>query len=169
LYLNINFLQYGCLWTTIYLPTTAFSPASFGCRMLTFSEESRMEAGNLGKEYLDGEIIIRQGELGNCMCLIQEGQVEVIRELDDNRVRLSVRKQGDFFGETAIFVREVRMETVRALGRSNIHLIDYKNLLDWIQANPSLAFRLVQSLSARIGELSGELTSLRMEMRENSI
>jgi CRP-like cAMP-binding protein len=120
-----------------------------------------METGSLGIEYLDGEVIIRQGELGDCMYVIQEGQVEVIMELDDNRTRLAIRKQGDFFGEMAIFEREVRMATVRSLGRARVLTVDKKNFLRRIHEDPSLVYRLVQSMSARIRELSEEVSRLR--------
>jgi CRP-like cAMP-binding protein len=125
-----------------------------------------METGALGKEYLDGEIIIQQGELGDCMYVIQEGQVEVIRELDDNRVRLAIRNQGDFLGEMAIFDREVRMATVRALGRARVLTVDKRNFLRRIHSDPSLAYRLVQSMSSRIRELSVEIAQLKAETKE---
>jgi CRP/FNR family cyclic AMP-dependent transcriptional regulator len=122
-----------------------------------------METGALGKEYLDGEVIIRQNEWGDCMYVIQEGQVEVIVEMDDDRVRLAIRGKGDFFGEMAIFEREVRMATVRALGKVRVLTIDKKNFLRRIHEDPSLAYRLVQSMSARIRELSAEVVQLRTE------
>jgi CRP-like cAMP-binding protein len=39
--------------------------------------------GGLGKVYQDGEAIVRQGEVGDCIYVIQEGQVEVVAEKDD--------------------------------------------------------------------------------------
>ena len=37
-----------------------------------------MTTGALGKLYADGEVIVRQGEAGDCMYVIQGGQVEVL-------------------------------------------------------------------------------------------
>ena len=125
-----------------------------------------MLAGALGKVFTDGEAIICQGDFGDCMYVIQEGQVEVVVEMDDDLVRLAIRKQGDFFGEMAIFEREVRMATVRALGEARILTVDKKNFLRRIHEDPSLAYRLVQSLSARIRELSTEVTQLKMRMKQ---
>lgn len=110
----------------------------------------------MGMEFADGEIIIRQGEPGNCMYVILEGQVEVVEELENNRVCLAVRSQGEFFGEAAIFRPEVRSATVRALGRARVLRIDKRNLLQRLQADPSLAFRLVQRLSVRLRDLGAE-------------
>jgi CRP-like cAMP-binding protein len=113
--------------------------------------------GALGKVYQEGEVIVRQGEVGDCMYVIQEGQVEVMLEKDGEEVRLAVRGEGEFFGEMAIFEREVRMATVRALGQARVLTIDKKNFLRRIHEDPSLAYRIVQTMSHRIRELSAEV------------
>ena len=74
----------------------------------------------LGKQYADQEIIIKQGDAGNCMYVIQEGRVEVIREGNGTELLLATLEEGDFFGEMAIFEREVRSATVRAKGKAII-------------------------------------------------
>lgn len=125
-----------------------------------------METNALGKIFEDGETIIRQGDYGDCMYVIQEGQVEIIRELDENRVRLAVRQKGEFFGEMAIFEHEVRSATVRALGNARVLTIDKKNFLRHIHEDPSLAYGVVQTMSRRIRELSIEVTQLRTVLGE---
>ncbi|MCK5571650.1 MAG: cyclic nucleotide-binding domain-containing protein [Bacteroidetes bacterium] len=117
-----------------------------------------MVSGALGKTYTDGDVIIRQGDDGDCMFVIQSGQVEVVREVDDREVRLAVRGEHDFFGEMALFEREKRMATVRALGSARVLTIDKKNLLKRFQEDPSLAFRIVETMSRRIRELSERVT-----------
>ena len=67
-----------------------------------------MNTGAVGKVYQDGQVIIRQGEKGDCMYVILDGQVEIVTEKDGHEMRLAVRNAGDFFGEMAIFEREVR-------------------------------------------------------------
>ena len=120
-----------------------------------------MDKGALGKLYQDGEIIIRQGEVGNCMYVIQEGKVEVLIESDGKEIQVAVREQGDFIGEMAIFERDVRSATVRAVGSARVLTIDKKNFLRRISEDPSLAFRMVESMSHRIRELSNENAQLK--------
>jgi len=120
-----------------------------------------MESGSLGKVYEDGELIISQGESSDCMFVVQEGRVEVFVEKGGKEVRLAIRGEGEFFGEMAIFEREVRSASVRALGRARILTIDKKNILRRIQEDPSLAFRLVEALSHRVRELSEEVAKLK--------
>ncbi len=121
-----------------------------------------MADGALGKIYHDGEEIICEGEEGNCMFVIQEGQVEVIIAGDEEqKIRLGVRNEGEFFGEMAIFDRDVRSATVRALGEARVLTVDKKNFMRRVHEDPSLAFRLVETMSGRIRELSEEVAQLK--------
>jgi CRP/FNR family transcriptional regulator len=121
-----------------------------------------METGGLGKTYRDGEVIVHQGEAGDCMFVIQAGEVEVFREDGKQReVRLAVLREKDFFGEMALFDREVRSATVRALGEARVLTVDRKSFLRRVHEDPSLAFRVVEQMSHRIRELDAELTRLK--------
>lgn len=117
-----------------------------------------MSFGALGKTFSDGEIIIRQGESGDCMFVIQSGEVEVLNEKEGKEVRLAVRGKGEFIGEMSLFEREVRSATIRSLGESRILTVDRKNLLGNIKKDPTLAFRIIQTMSHRLRELSEEIT-----------
>jgi flavin-dependent dehydrogenase len=134
-------------------PTSGHSPQA--------REEDAMELGALGKVYQNGEIIIRQGETGDCMFVVQEGQVEVLVGQNGKETPLGVRGPGEFFGEMAIFEREARMATVRALGRARILTVDKENFIRRIHEDPSLAYRLVQTMSQRIRELSTDMAQPR--------
>jgi CRP/FNR family cyclic AMP-dependent transcriptional regulator len=118
-----------------------------------------MKSGELGKEYKNGEVIIKQGESGNCMYVIQSGEVEVLKDNNGTEVQLAIRRTGDFFGEMALFSREVRSATIRAVGNPRILTVDRKNLLNSIQKDPSLAFRIIETLSNRVRDLSEQIVS----------
>jgi len=121
-----------------------------------------MASGELGKIYQDGELIICEGEEGDCMYVIQEGQVEVlIKGEEDQDIRLGVRQKGEFIGEMAIFDRDVRSASVRALGQARVLTVDKKNFMRRVHEDPSLAFRLVATMSHRIRELSDEVARLK--------
>lgn len=120
-----------------------------------------MASGELGKVYNDGEVIICEGEDGSCMFVIQEGEVEVFIQGDEEQeIRLGVRGEGEFFGEMAIFDRDVRSATVRALGDARVLTVDKKNFMRRVHEDPSLAFRLVETMSRRIRELGDEVARL---------
>ncbi len=120
-----------------------------------------MKTGVLGKVYNDGAVIVRQGEAGDCMYEILEGTVEVLREKNGQEICLAVLGKGDFFGEMAIFEREVRSATVRAKGEVRAMTIDKRTLMRRISGDPSLAFRIVEKMANRIRELDIEIERLK--------
>lgn len=120
-----------------------------------------MSSQGLGKVYGDGETIFCQGDSGDYMLVIQEGRVEVIDTGEGSEVQLAIREEGEFIGEMAIFDSEVRSATVRALGKARVLTIDRRNLMGRIHEDPSLAFRLIQTLSRRVRELSSEVARLK--------
>ena len=93
-----------------------------------------MRRAALGKSWADGEAIVRQGEVGNSMYVVQAGEVEVLRETEDGEVRLAVLEAGDFFGEMSIFEREVRSATVRARGEARVLTVDKR--MRWSDSFP---------------------------------
>jgi CRP-like cAMP-binding protein len=117
-----------------------------------------MDKRLLGKVYKDAEIIIKQGQPGDCMYVVQAGLVEVVKETGQGEVQLAIRGPGEFVGEMAIFEARERMATVRALGEAQVLTIDKRNLLRRMHEDPTLAFRLVQVMSSRIRSLSATIS-----------
>jgi CRP/FNR family cyclic AMP-dependent transcriptional regulator len=109
-----------------------------------------MAQGTLGKLYRDGEDIVRQGDSGNCMYVIQQGNAEVLLRKQDKMVRVAVLSEGEFFGEMALFDREVRSATVRAKGDVRVLTLEKTSFLRRIHEDPSLAFRMLEKMSRRI-------------------
>lgn len=120
-----------------------------------------MTEGALGKLYASGEQIVRQGDEGNCMYVVQAGKLEVLREEHDGQVRIAMMSGGDIFGEMSIFEREVRSASVRALGEARVLTVDKKTFLRRIHEDPPLAFNLVKIMSRRIRVLSEQIASMK--------
>ncbi len=116
-----------------------------------------MGKGALGKVYAGGEDIVRQGEVGDCMYVVQTGQVEVVQKTEGGEQKLAVLGAGDFFGEMAVFEREVRSATVRAVREARILKVDKKTLLRRIKEDPLLAVNILETLSHRIRDLNAAL------------
>jgi hypothetical protein len=124
-------------------------------------EETMMGLEELGKVYGPGEVIVRKGEIGECMYVIQSGKAEVVSETDGREFRLAELGEGDFFGEMALFEKEVRSATVRPLGEVRVLTVDKRLFLRKIHDDPSLAFRIMQRMSSRIRDLNNEIMRLK--------
>jgi CRP/FNR family cyclic AMP-dependent transcriptional regulator len=117
-----------------------------------------MVKGTLGKIYNDGEAIIKQGLPGECFYVVQSGRLEVIQSSDNGEQHLAYLESGDSFGEMAIFEKEVRSATIRAIGEARVLKVDKKTLFRRIQEDPLLAVGLLKKMSHRIRDLSEQLS-----------
>ena len=118
-----------------------------------------MVRGALGKIYGDGDEIIQQGESGDSMYVVQGGRVEVLQQSQKGgEQHLAFLDAGDFFGEMAVFEKEVRSATVRAAGEARVLKIDKKALLTRIREDPLLAVNLLKTMSHRIRDLNVEIS-----------
>jgi flavin-dependent dehydrogenase len=133
------------------------------------AEAKPMNPGELGRIYQDGEIIVRQGETGDCMYVVLDGIVEVVVDSGDQEVVLNLLGKDHFFGEMAIFEHEVRTATVRALGPARVITIDHKNFKQRIHEDPSLAYRIMDVMSNRINKLSEEVAHLNQTLSERKV
>jgi CRP-like cAMP-binding protein len=126
-----------------------------------------MSSGDLGEAYADGEVIIREGDVGNCMYVVQEGQVEVFVHRGEDEIILNVLLPGSFFGEMTLFDKGVRSASVRALGPARVLTVDRKNLMRRVHEDPSLAFRLVETMSHRIRRQTNMIVELESLLEES--
>ena len=127
--------------------------------------EKIMRPNALGKVYQPGEVIFRKGDAGNCMFVIQEGQVEVLGELEGQELRLAVSGAGEVIGEMAIFEHQAHSATVRALGKARVLTVDEKTFLRYVHQDPSLAYQLLKMMSNRIRRLDTEIAQLKLNQR----
>lgn len=119
-----------------------------------------MRRGTLGSTYQDGDVIVSQGDVGNCMYVVQYGEVEVVQQANGRDQRLAILGEGDFFGEMSVFQKQVRSATIRALGEARVMTVDKKTLLRRIREDPLLALNLLQTLSDRVRDLNAEVARL---------
>lgn len=123
-----------------------------------------MEPGTLGRVYKDGEILVREGEKGDCMFVVLDGRLEVLVTKDGKETVLHTIGEGELIGEIAVFEHGVRSATVRAVGGARILTVDKKNFLRRVSEDPTIAFRLVKTMCRRVRELSDEVVRLRTEL-----
>lgn len=123
-----------------------------------------MSAAALGRFYEHGEVIVRQGEVGDCMYVVQDGVVDIVREQDGHEVHVGSAGRNEVLGEMAIFDRQPRSATIKARGRVRILTLDKRNFLRRINEDPSLAFRLIETMSRRVRELNNQVVALQAQL-----
>jgi CRP-like cAMP-binding protein len=108
-------------------------------------------ANEVHEEQHDAEtIVFREGEPGDCLYLIVEGQVRVTRG------ETLLRDQGpkSFFGEIAVLEDVSRTATITATSRVRFLRLDRDDLLRLMEELPAIAIGICQNLSRRVSELT---------------
>ena len=102
-------------------------------------------------EYRAGDVIFRQGDVGQDMYIIQDGQVEIVfNTASGTEERLAVLEQGDFFGEMAVLEGEPRTAGARALTACRVLPVSGGTFTKLLQENPEIAVRMMRKLSSRL-------------------
>lgn len=115
-------------------------------------------------EFKSGEYVFREGEVGNRLYLILEGEVRISRQVPGSgEEALAILKPGALFGEMAVFDRSERSTDAIANGPVRCLTIsrpDFELLLDF---NRDLAYKVLRScvrlLSMRLRATNDSLRS----------
>ena len=116
-----------------------------------------MRPVELGKVYAPGEPVVRQGDVGDCMYVVQSGEVEVVHGTPAGEQSLAILKAGEVFGEMSLFEHEARSATVRARGEARVLKVDKRTLMRRMTEDPMIGFVLLETLCARIRKLNADL------------
>ncbi len=99
-------------------------------------------------------IICREGEVGNSLYLIVNGEVEVVKSMGAEEKILAVRKVGEFVGEMAILDSAPRSATLRALNEVRLLSIEGDAFNMILLDRPEVAVSVLRNMSARVRELN---------------
>ena len=118
-----------------------------------------MKSTYLGKVYRDGDVICRQGELSDCLYVIQDGTVEALHRVADREFCFGILETGDFFGESALLEGELLMATYRAVGDICVLTIDKKMFLRRMHEDPSFSIKVLRKICRRVLSMEKLLSS----------
>jgi CRP-like cAMP-binding protein len=94
--------------------------------------------------YENGEKIITQGEVGDCLYAVVNGNVEVsVKDKNNKNMPISKIEKGEIFGESAIFLASKRTATVTCASDTIIMKISRKNLIFYFKTYPHAGNKLL--------------------------
>ncbi len=111
------------------------------------------EDSDFSVRFAAGEFIFREGDGGDTMFIVQEGEVEILREVHGREARLAVLEEGDFFGEMALLEGLPRVASARAETDCVLLRIDESTFDHMIHSNPEIPVRMLRKLSQRVRQL----------------
>ncbi|MDX1957902.1 MAG: cyclic nucleotide-binding domain-containing protein [Leptospiraceae bacterium] len=120
-----------------------------------------------------GKNIFKEGDFGTSMYIVLEGQIEVFVTINDQETVLANMKNGDFFGEMALFRDKPRSATARVTHDARLAVIDSKPQLEkFLSDNPLFASKMVNIMATRLAQTNdllfqkiSELSAKKMEYK----
>lgn len=99
-----------------------------------------------------GEVIVKQGEPGNCMFYVAEGECRVVAKRGGDLVELAKLGPGEIFGELSLFDHQPRSADVQALTNCVLLKCNEGVLRALAGIYPSAAFKFVLGTVREIGD-----------------
>jgi len=101
-----------------------------------------------------GDVIVSEGETGDCLYLIVEGSVEILKNVSDSSSdsmeRIATLGTGETFGEMAIIDLQKRSATVRTLEQTIVLKLSHKNIFDIAKKNNYIYSIVIMNLAREI-------------------
>jgi signal transduction histidine kinase len=97
-----------------------------------------------------GEVLIREGELGDAAFIVLEGELEVKKKSDMQDIFITLREPGEVIGEMALLDHSPRNATVTALQSSRLLKIRGDTFQQLLSQKPSAALAILHTVSQRL-------------------
>jgi len=113
-----------------------------------------LAAGSRTELYAPGELVVRQGELGDELYLCLRGELKVMHQGESGDEReVSRVHPGGFFGEFAQLTGQARVASVRTVSACELVVVRKQAFAQVLTENPALAESISERLAARRAEL----------------
>ena len=111
--------------------------------------------------YRDGDVIFSESDYGRHMYIIEAGTVKIFRLRNSREIVLAHLKEGDFFGEMAVFCGQKRSASALAVGECRLRVVNGRDLKKTI--DDPIVWRILQEMSRRIREFDDKMEDLLIE------
>ena len=123
-----------------------------------FSEMDEQEVAGIRSimdemKFKSGQVIIREGELGNLFYVITEGNVEItVRDAGGADLVLHKAGPGDFFGELSMLTNEPRSARVLAIEDLTTLALERDDFFEFLRTHTHAAIDVMVELGGRLRE-----------------
>lgn len=123
-------------------------------------------------QYEEGDIIIREGDLGEEIFVILDGSAAVEKNIKEKNERIRVQDLvvGDVFGELCLIGEKKRQADIISTDISNILEITYNNIFSLFKSNPRqfgiLMLNISRLLTKRLSNSNQRLVQMNEEIKK---
>ena len=121
------------------------------------------------KSFYKGEVIVKEGEIGDSFFRLLEGKASVYADWDkkdQEPFRIALLDTGEYFGEMAIIDSYPRNATIVAVGNVRVIEIPKDELTTYFQENPDQIFELMKHLGRRVQAMTNDYNEAKALLKE---
>jgi CRP-like cAMP-binding protein len=126
----------------------------------------RLAAAVRSHHYDHRELLVREGDLGDSLFVLDRGRVSVAKASagpGSSSVEIAQLGPGDFFGEMSLLTGAPRSATVSAEGGCEVLVVEREAIAPFLQSDPELVAKLSAALADRAAEASAKLEDRRAQ------
>jgi CRP-like cAMP-binding protein len=112
----------------------------------------------VSRKFRRGATIISKGDPGSSLFIVASGTVKIsVTSVDGRSALLNFAGEGDMFGEIALLDGLPRTTDATANTNCELLVIDRRDFIPFIQAQPDLALKLIELLCTRLRWTTGQI------------
>jgi CRP/FNR family transcriptional regulator, cyclic AMP receptor protein len=117
-------------------------------------------------EFMDGDRLFRQGDVGDSAYIILQGGADVLVETPGGAVKVATLKRNDIIGEIAILCDVPRTATVVAAGDLATLKVSKDGFFHLVTQFPQIGVEVMHELASRLHHTTQALTAARARLNE---
>lgn len=102
------------------------------------------------EHYHKGAAVFLEDEPGDCMYLIESGQIKIVSEKASQEKIFNYLGPGNFFGEMAVLLGDRRSATARVVIDADLLVLRKNDLDELLETHPQIAVLMTQELGRRL-------------------
>jgi len=102
--------------------------------------------------YALGHVFFRDNTVNDILYIIKQGAVKITKtgKGGEGKLSLMLRREGDFFGETALIEEMSPLETAQAIKKTKVLQLSRSDFLTILSTHPFIAFQIMKALTSRL-------------------
>lgn len=130
---------------------------------LGFNDLKKIELIVHKRTFMPNEIIFYERQPGAGMYIIKKGLIKLTKTVNEERVKISELKDGEFFGEMSLLDDYPRSAEATAVEKTEVLGIFRPDLFDLIESNPKLGYKILLRLSKSLASRLRETTEMKLK------
>jgi CRP/FNR family transcriptional regulator, cyclic AMP receptor protein len=130
---------------------------------LGFNDLKKIELIVHKRTFMPNEIIFYERQPGAGMYIIKRGLIKLTKTVNEERVKISELKDGEFFGEMSLLDDYPRSAEATAVEKTEALGIFRPDLFGLIENNPKLGYKILLRLSKRLASRLRETTEMKLK------